>query len=114
MPTPGDIVTVDFVGATGIKRRPAIVVSSALYHTSRPDVVLAALTTQIPSVIGLTDYVLQDWEAAGLRKSSAFRSYFSMAVANVPVVIGHLSERDWQAVQNCLAHALAVPAKEQP
>ncbi len=34
MPEPGDVVTVDFVGATGIKPRPAVVVSSRLYtHT---------------------------------------------------------------------------------
>jgi len=29
---PGDIVTVDFPGVTGIKRRPAVVLSSAAYH----------------------------------------------------------------------------------
>ncbi len=46
MPDPGDVVTVDFVGATGLKRRPAVVVSSALYHTHRPDLVVGVLTTQ--------------------------------------------------------------------
>ena len=30
----------DFVGATGLKRRPAVVVSSALYHPHRPDLVV--------------------------------------------------------------------------
>ena len=65
MPEPGDVVTVDFVGATGIKRRPAVVVSSRLYHTHRPDVILAVLTTQITTATAPTDYVLQDWAAAG-------------------------------------------------
>jgi hypothetical protein len=37
MPDPGDVVTVDFVGAIGTKRRPAVVVSSGLYHQHRPD-----------------------------------------------------------------------------
>ena len=37
VPDPGDVVTVDFVGATGIKRRPAVVGSSGLYHQHRPD-----------------------------------------------------------------------------
>jgi mRNA interferase MazF len=39
MADPGDVVTVDFLGATGPKRRPAVVVSSALYHQHRPDLV---------------------------------------------------------------------------
>lgn len=32
MPDPGDVVTVDFTGAAGVKRRPAVVVSSLLYR----------------------------------------------------------------------------------
>jgi mRNA interferase MazF len=39
MPAPGDVVTVNFMGATGVKRRPAIVVSSERYHQRRPDLV---------------------------------------------------------------------------
>jgi mRNA-degrading endonuclease toxin of MazEF toxin-antitoxin module len=42
MADPGDVVTVDFLGATGPKRRPAVVVSSALYHQHRPDLVSRA------------------------------------------------------------------------
>ena len=47
MADPGDVVTVDFVGATGTKRRPAVVVSSALYHQHRPELVLGVLTSQV-------------------------------------------------------------------
>ena len=36
MPKPGDVVTVDFAGATGLKRRPVVVVSSDQYHRERP------------------------------------------------------------------------------
>jgi mRNA interferase MazF len=39
MADPGDVVTVDFLGATGPKRRPVVVVSSTLYHQHRPDLV---------------------------------------------------------------------------
>src|SRR5437879_3692702 len=108
MPRSGDIVTVDFVGATGIKRRPAIVVSSELYHTHRPDLVLAALTTQLSSANTPVDYILLDWQAAGLHLPSAFRAYFSMAIPSAVTVIGHLSDKDWRAVQDRLALALAV------
>lgn len=34
-PTPGDVVTVDFPGVRGLKRRPAVVVSTDLYHSHR-------------------------------------------------------------------------------
>ncbi len=40
MPTPGDVVLVPFPGATGVKERPSIVVSSGQYHSCRPDVIL--------------------------------------------------------------------------
>jgi mRNA-degrading endonuclease toxin of MazEF toxin-antitoxin module len=46
MLTPGDIVTVDFPGVRGIKRRPAVVVSTKDYHNHRPDVIVGLLTSQ--------------------------------------------------------------------
>jgi mRNA interferase MazF len=111
---PGDVVTVDFVGATGVKRRPAVVVSSDLYHAHRPDAVLGSLTTQLASATAPTDYVLQDWAAAGLHHPSAFRAYFGMADVSAVQVIGHLSDRDWQEVQACLTRALAVAGGATP
>jgi mRNA-degrading endonuclease toxin of MazEF toxin-antitoxin module len=60
MPKAGDVVLVDFPGATGVKRRPAVVVSSDTYHTHRPDVVLCVLTTRFPAAMAPTDYELQD------------------------------------------------------
>lgn len=61
---PGDIVTVDFAGVTGVKRRPAIVVSTAEYHDERPDVILGILTTQTQAATSSLDYILRDWEEA--------------------------------------------------
>ncbi len=108
MPNPGDVVTVDFAGATGVKRRPAVIVSSNLYHTHRPDLILAALTTRIASATTPLDHVLQDWTAAGLHRPSAFRAYLGMALPSAVQVIGHLSERDWQSIQACLRCAIAT------
>jgi len=33
----GTVVIANFSGATGIKRRPALVISTALYQAERPD-----------------------------------------------------------------------------
>src|SRR3990172_6645475 len=109
MPEPGDVVTMDFVGAVATKRRPVVVVSSRLYHQHRPDVILGSLTTQVRSAVSPTDHVLLDWAEAGLHRPSAFRAYLGTALASRVEVIGRLSDRDWRAVQACLARALALP-----
>jgi len=64
---PGDVVVVDFPGVMGIKRRPAVIVSSDAYHSARPDVILGLITSQVAGSIGSTDHALADWSAAGLR-----------------------------------------------
>ena len=114
MADPGDVVTVDFLGATGPKRRPAVVVSSALYHQHRPDLVLGVLTSQISRATTPLDYLLQDWASAGLRHPSAFRAYFGMTTPTAVRVIGHLSARDWAGVQACLIQAFALPDLAAP
>jgi mRNA interferase MazF len=38
----GDLVSVDFPGVTGVKRRPAVILSSATYHAIRPDIIAQA------------------------------------------------------------------------
>ena len=107
MPSPGDVVTVSFPGARGTKRRPAVVVSSDIYHNERPDLILGILTMNLSSATASTDYVLQDWSAAGLHSASAFRSYFGMALPTDVHVVGQLSTRDWQAVKGCVTRAFA-------
>jgi mRNA interferase MazF len=104
---PGDVVTVDFPGVTGIKRRPAVILSSAIYNTTRPDVIVGLITTQT-ATLGETDYILQDWATAGLRIASVFRSFIvTLPPSANLILIGHLSERDWKEVRACLKVALA-------
>jgi mRNA interferase MazF len=104
---PGDIVTVDFPGVTGIKRRPAVVVSTEEYQRHRPDVILAIITSQVADAVTPMDYVLQDWAAANLNRASAFRSFLmTMPVASVKL-IGHCSAHDWREIQTRLSRAVA-------
>jgi len=108
MADPGNVVTVDFPGVTGIKRRPAVVISTALYHASRPDVILGLLTSQSSKASGPTDYLLQDWTAAGLHVPSVFRAFLTTLPATSIHPIGKLSDRDWSEVQARMRAALAV------
>ena len=95
MPMPGDVVVCDFQGVQGVKRRPAVVVSTDVYHANCADVVTAELTTQMMKARQPTSYVVQDWSAAGLRQPSVFRCYFSMAFQTHVLLIGRLTDRDW-------------------
>lgn len=105
----GDVVVVDFPGVTGVKRRPAVVLSSDTYHTARPDIVVGLITSQTSAALAPTDYALQDWAAAGLRLPSAFRSFFATLPPSAnPVVVGHLSDQDWREVRQRVRTALAV------
>lgn len=111
---PGDVVVIDFPGVSGIKRRPTVVVSSPVYHALRPDTVVGLITSQRTD-LGATDYTLQDWALAGLRVPSAFRSFFATLPPTHPVLVGHLSDRDWQGVCACVRVALApLVAPESP
>lgn len=104
---PGDVVVLDFPGVMGVKRRPAVVVSSSLYHASRPDVIVGLITSRT-TALGAMDYVLQDWSQAGLRVPSVFRCFFATLPATVHhMVVGYLSNRDWQGVCKCVKTALA-------
>lgn len=110
----GDVVVLDFPGVTGVKRRPAVVLSSDVYHGARPDIVVGLITSQTSAALGHTDYALRDWAAAGLRVPSAFRSFFATLPPSAnPVVVGTLSGRDWKAVRQRVKAALA-PLEDAP
>ena len=105
----GDVVVADFPGITGVKRRPAVVVSTDAYHSHRPDVILGAITTNLAAAITPMDYTLNDWAAAGLHHPSVFRSFLvTLPQAQVLAAIGHLSDKDWVAVQGRLQRAIAI------
>jgi mRNA interferase MazF len=72
---PGCVVVAELAGARVTKFRPAVVVSSNLYHRQRLDTIAGILTTQQPRPEAETDYLLLDWEQAGLRAPSWFRLY---------------------------------------
>ncbi len=109
MSTPGTIVSVLFRGAHLAKKRPALVVSTDWYHANRPDVVLALITKNINLATAPTDYVIQDWQQAGLHLPSAFRAFLETHPATTIIhEIGHLSDRDWKEVQARLRLAVAV------
>ena len=52
----GDVLVLNFPGVTGAKRRPVAVISSDIYHASRPDVIVGLIASQ-NEALGPTDYI---------------------------------------------------------
>jgi len=108
----GDMLLVPFPYSdlSTTKVRPAIVVSSALYHSLEPDLILAAITSKVTTAIGPLDYILLDWRQAGLRQPTALKPVlFTLDPARVLHPIGALTSRDLAAVEQKLRLALQLP-----
>ena len=107
IPDQGDVVLLEFPGARLIKRRPAVVLSSAQYHAERPDVIVGLITSQLVYAKASTDHVLEDWRHVGLDKPSVYRTFLATVPRSaINRNIGKLSGRDWQSVRKCLQISL--------
>lgn len=108
----GDVFWVVFEGAVETKRRPMVIVSSDIYHASRPDVIVGLLTTQLRSASGPTDHVLLDWQEAGLSEPTAFRAFLgTRRKGELRSPIGRLSARDLAGVENRVRAAILSGAQ---
>ena len=89
----GDVVlaTLPFSDLTGIKQRPAVVVSAP--HPS-VDLLLLPLTSQLEH-LQLGEFALADWKAAGLLFPSAIkRGLFTLDNARINRRFGRLATAD--------------------
>ena len=105
---PGDVVVGMLPGTVETKVRPAVVIASEAYLRERPDVLVGILTRKKPPRLASTDYMLQDWQSAGLRAESCFRTFVLTIHRSELTVIGHLNESDWSKAQACVRRAFAV------
>jgi mRNA interferase MazF len=103
---PGTVVVVNFDGATGVKRRPAVVVSTETYNKARPDIIVALITSRTAKSNEPSDHIIEHWAEAGLDRSSAVRTYLQTYSSSRTRVIGKLSEPDWRAFQKCLRFSI--------
>ncbi|MDY6930007.1 MAG: type II toxin-antitoxin system PemK/MazF family toxin, partial [Pseudomonadota bacterium] len=76
----GDVVLVGFPSTNlqAIKKRPAVVISDTTYQQGRPDVILMAITSQIRQPLAFGEYLLQDWQQAGLLKPPVLKPLIAM------------------------------------
>ena len=97
----GDVVlaTLPFSDLSGIKKRPAVVVSAP--HPS-VDLLLLPLTSQTQN-LQLGEFVLQEWQEAGLLFPSAVnRGLFTLDRAYVTRRLGRVSSSDLLKLEQAL------------
>jgi len=107
----GEVVLVryPFSDLSAVKARPAVVLSSAEYHQAEPDVIVAAITSNLTAANGAMDYVLADWSAAGLRFPSALKPLiFTLEPRLILHRIGFLSANDFAEVERRVRLALGL------
>lgn len=101
----GDVVLVPFpfTDQSSTKQRPAVVISSAAYHTAKADLILMAVTSQLHQQSSSLEAIISDWKAAGLLKPSVLKPVvFTLEKKLVIKKLGSLAAADRDAVQHII------------
>ena len=105
----GDLVLVPFpfTDQTAVKRRPAVVISSAAYHRARPDLLIMAVTSQQPATLSVGEVQVQDWRGAGLLKPSVLKPVLTTIDPTLVLKkLGRLTASDQAALRQVLTAIL--------
>ena len=106
---PLDVVAVPFpfTDRPAVKRRPALVVSSAAFNHAHAQSILAMITSARST--WPSDVAIRDWRRAGLHVPCRVRlKLFTLDDALLVRKLGTLSKRDGPAVSHALSRFLAV------
>lgn len=106
------VVNVPFSNHSGIKPRPALVVTTEAFHRDLPDLIVCPISSQrrYYQQPGLGDCPLREWRAVGLRHPSTVRISKILAVDKqiIKRVLGLLSPQDLDQVETGLRGAFAL------
>ena len=106
----GDVVLVSFIFAdeTGVKRRPAVIISSDAYHTGRDEAIIAAITSRTDRIL-VGDHLITGWQSAGLLFPSVATSIIRTIKQDmINRRLGSLPAQDMRAVESKLKLALGL------
>ena len=105
----GDVVLVPFpfTNQSGTKKRPAVVVSSHRYNTSRRDIVIMAITSQVRTPLGFGEAMVGDWQRAGLVNASVLKPVFTTIEQGLVLrVLGKLAAADIKTLREVVGDAI--------
>ncbi len=106
----GDVILVNFVFSeeTGVKRRPALVVSSDAYHQGRQEAIIAAITSNVRRLL-IGDHAISRWEEAGLLYPSVVTGIIRTAKQSmISRRLGSLAESDMREMEAKLRDILVL------
>ncbi len=109
---PGRVIWVDyeFTDHTKYKERPMVIVSQTPITQAYDIVISLYITSQIVKATCDTDWILYDWQSAGLKELSAVRCRFQTdSVQDVISIARHLVTDDFAEVQRSLRRAFGLP-----
>ncbi len=102
----GDIVLVPFpfTDQTSSQQRPAVVVSSAEYHSERRDLILLAITSQVRISRFRGEATVTMWREAGLLKPSVLKPVVATVERRlVRRKLGKLEDQDLRELRRVLS-----------
>ena len=105
----GEVVLVPFpfTDQSGVKKRPAAVVSSSDYNAARRDLVIMAITSQVRQPLGFGEAIINDWQDAGLIKPSVFKPVFTTIEQELVVrAMGTLSAADLRTLREVIGQVI--------
>ena len=105
----GDVLLVPFpfTDQSTTKRRPAVVVSSALYHRERPDLIIVAVTSQARPQPAFGEAAVTKWKEAGLLRPSVLKPVVATIERGLVLrKLGRLAEEDRAALWKVLEEIL--------
>lgn len=97
-----------FGDGSGEKRRPAVIVSSSRYQSSRQEAVIAPITSRTDRV-SAGDHLIDDWQKAGLLFPSVATGILRTVKQEAIIKkLGTMPYPDIQAIENNLRDILQI------
>lgn len=105
----GEVVLVPFpfTDQSGVKKRPAVIVSSSDYNAHRRDLVIMAITSQVRTPLGFGEALVADWQSAGLIKPSVLKPVFTTIEQSLVIrTMGKLSAADLRTLREVVTQVI--------
>ncbi len=96
---PGDVILLSypFGEGAGVRKRPALVVSSSAFNQQTGELVIAQITSRLSAPARAGDYAIAEWREAKLPRPALVRARLAtLARSLVLRRLGSLSEADYQ------------------
>lgn len=106
----GDVVLVSFVftDETGVRQRPAVIISSDTYHRGREEAIIAAITSRTDRVL-VGDHLISHWREAGLLFPSVATGIIrTIKQGMVARKLGNMPRTDMEAIDSSLRLSLGL------